>query len=191
MSKSKLKIIVLGLAILLAPIHVSSGQTVDECMETEIHTRTEEEIQFISTIAETTIDMKEEASIAENVEEWIPVNLHISYYTDLQCENTIGKETTDAIGNKLVFGTIAIPRDLPLGTEFKIEGYDSIFYGNDRGSKKYIKWIDENTMKVDMFIPRIKNEDEKVQELINEEGHKEFIKRQQLHYKENSNKHIR
>lgn len=107
--------------------------------------------------------MAERYNIIEDTEEdeWISVNLHISYYTDLIYENS-SHGAVDAKGNKLKFGTIAIPRDLPLGTEFKIEGYDNIFYGTDRGSKKYIKWLDKEktTMKIDMFIPRNKGESE-------------------------------
>lgn len=86
-------------------------------------------------------------------EEWIPIDLHISYYTDLLCENT-SYGSVDAMGKQLKYGTLAIPRELPLGTRFKIDGHDTIFTGTDRGSKKHIRFIDDKTMKIDLFIPR-------------------------------------
>lgn len=170
MSQSKLMVGVVGLAIfILAPIQLSSSQTMRNSMETNIETCTEEvnksvinkiklqeegeEIEFISIQQEDSI---EEVVVVE--EEWINVNLHISFYTDLQAENTLGKETTDAQGNKLVYSTIAIPRDLPLGTTFIIDGFDGEFIGRDRGSKKYIRWIDDKTMKIDMYISKILGE---------------------------------
>lgn len=164
MSQSKLAIGVVGLAIfILAPIQLLPSKISDENMETHIETRTKEvshevlnevksqnEVEFIGIQQEEVVELEEE--------DWIDINLHISFYTDLQSENTVGKETTDAQGNKLVYGTIAIPRDLPLGTTFIIDGFDGEFTGRDRGSKKYIKWLDSNTMKIDMHIPRISGE---------------------------------
>lgn len=163
MSASKLLIGVVGLVTLVSPIQSSSSKIPDEHMEIEIHTRTNEiskevklQQEFVSTHAEFIPEEEYEKEIVE--EEWIEVNIHVSYYTDLQCENTINKETTDALGGKLVRGTIAIPRSMPLGTKFIIEGFDGEYIGKDRGSRKYIKWIDGNTMKIDMYIARIYGE---------------------------------
>ena len=115
-------------------------------------------------ITNTNVQMAKQIIVDEPIEveeEWIEVNLHISYYTTLDCENS-SYGAIDAQGNELKFGTIAIPRDLPLGTQFKIDGYeDMIFTGTDRGSTKYIRWIDTNTMKIDMCIPRNKGEGDK------------------------------
>ena len=164
MSKSKVMMFSLGLAILFAPMEISSTQILDDYMEVEIHNRTKEiieevkleETEFMSTHAEfIQIEVKEEVKVKS---EWINVNLHVSYYTDLPIENTPNKPTTDAQGNKLIKSTIAIPRDLPLGTKFIIDGFDGEYVGRDRGSKKYIKWLSEDTMKIDMHIPRNKGE---------------------------------
>lgn len=144
---------VLGLAILLAPTQLSSSQIVDEFMEADIQTRTNE-VKQIDKVEEVEFVSSHQEEIIEEVEEWIEVNIHVSYYTDLPIENTPNKPTTDAQGNKLTYGTIAIPRDLPLGTTFIIDGFDGEYVGRDRGSRKYIKWIDDNTMKIDMYIPR-------------------------------------
>lgn len=166
-SKSSNLLLLIGLATMItAPINATSISIVDEVMEVKNITHT---IDLKSKGVVETVDtnqiMKERFDIVEDVEEdsWIEVDLHISYYTDLPIENTPNKETTDAQGNSLVFGTLATPRDLALGTKFMIEGYDNEFIGRDRGSKKYIKWLnkEKTLMKVDMFIPRNKGESDK------------------------------
>lgn len=179
MSQSKLMIGVVGLAIFtLAPIQLSSSKILSKPMETSVgvHTAEKEEVdtdtdlkkiksrnieqpvakqvEFISIQQEEVVEVIEPVETPVVTESWIDINLHISFYTDLQSENIVGQETTDAQGNSLVFGTIAIPRDMPLGTRFTIDGFDGEFVGRDRGSKKYIKWVDNNTIKIDMFIPR-------------------------------------
>lgn len=83
----------------------------------------------------------------------IEVSFKVSYYTSLACENT-KYGAVDALGNPLVYGTIAVPKDVPLKSKFVVNGEE--FVARDRGSK--IKWIDSNTMKIDMFIPRNKGE---------------------------------
>lgn len=147
----------IGLAtFMFAPINTTPQTIVDEFMEADIQTRTKEvklideveEVEFVSAHQEEIIEVEEEVS------EWVEVSIHVSYYTDLPIENTPNKPTTDAQGNKLKRGTIAIPRDLPLGTTFIIDGFNGEYVGRDRGSKKYIRWIDNNTMKIDMYIPR-------------------------------------
>lgn len=83
----------------------------------------------------------------------IEVNFKISFYTSLACENT-KYGAVDAMGNSLKYGTIAVPKNIPLKSKFHID--DEEFVARDRGGK--IKWIDENTMKIDIFIPRKKGE---------------------------------
>lgn len=148
MSKVKAMSIALGLAVMLTPVQASSAEILDASMEDEIYTQTKEEVEFVSTIAEMAI---------EEQKKWVEVDIHITYYTGLICENT-HHGSVDAQGGSLKYGTIAIPRNIPLGTIFQIDGFDTEFVGRDRGSKKYIKWIDENTMKIDMYIPPKKNE---------------------------------
>lgn len=164
MSKSKVMMLSLGLVILFTPMKISSAQIVDDYMEVEIHNRTKEIIEEVKLEEEEVISTHAgfiQIEVEEEVEiesEWIDVNIHVSYYTDLPIENTPNKPTTDAIVNKLIHGTIAIPRDLPLHTTFVIDGFDGEYVGRDRGSKKYIKWLSDDTMKIDMYIPRNKGE---------------------------------
>lgn len=148
MSKVKAMSIALGLAIMLMPMQASSAEILDNSMEDEILNTQTKEKEFVSTVAEMAITEQKK---------WVEVNIHITYYTGLICENT-HYGSVDAQGNPLKYGTIAVPRNIPLGTVFQIEGFDTEFVGRDRGSKKYIKWLDENTMKIDMYIPPMKNE---------------------------------
>ena len=113
------------------------------------------------TAHEMNLAMKDRFSIEEdNKEEWIDVKIKISFYTDLKCENS-SLGSVDAQGNKLIYGTLAVPRDMELGTEFTIDGYEGMFIARDRGSSKYIKWLDDTTVKIDMFIPRKNGESNK------------------------------
>ncbi|MGL5690525.1 MAG: hypothetical protein ACRDD8_06845, partial [Bacteroidales bacterium] len=96
-------------------------------------------------------------SIEEEVVEDYPFNVEITFYTSLACENG-PYGAVDAQGSDLKFGTIAVPREYKLGTSFEFEGIDGIFYGTDRGSKKHIRTKEDGTIRVDMFIPRIKSE---------------------------------
>ncbi len=82
-----------------------------------------------------------------------PIDIELTFYTGLVCENTI-HGAVDAIGNDLEYGTIAIPRDFEIGTQFEIDGYDGVFTGTDRGSVHHIKVKDDGTIRLDMFIPR-------------------------------------
>lgn len=154
--RSPKMLLLIGLAtfIMVAPTGNASKIVADYETVNQTPTITNEkidEVEFVSTHQEEIIEVKQE--------KWKEINVHISYYTSLICENT-SYGSVDAQGNQLVYGTIAIPRDLPLGTRFKLDGFDGEFIGRDRGSKKYIKWLDSNTMKVDMFIPRNKGEND-------------------------------
>ncbi len=82
-----------------------------------------------------------------------PINIELTFYTGLVCENTI-HGAVDAIGNDLKYGTVAIPRDFELGTQFEIDGYNGTFNGTDRGSIYHIRVKDDGTIRLDMFIPR-------------------------------------
>lgn len=102
--------------------------------------------------------MSERYSIQENHlltedMDYKEIDVVLSFYTDLNCENGFG--SIDAMGNTLVDGTIAIPREIPLGTQFTFEEYpNKLFIGTDRGSKKHIRITSDNVYRIDMFIPR-------------------------------------
>lgn len=103
--------------------------------------------------------MKDRYEIEEvKHEKWIDIDLEISFYTDLACEN--GQGNVDAMGNELKWGTIAADRDLSKGTKFKIEGYDgTIFTATDVGNPNHIRITNDGVYRIDMFIPRKDGED--------------------------------
>lgn len=94
----------------------------------------------------------------EEQEEYIEIECELSYYTTLNCENGYG--AIDAQGNKLKFTTIAIPREVSLGTEFSFDVFEGVrFTGTDRGSKKHIRIRKEDGVyRIDVCIERIKGE---------------------------------
>lgn len=84
----------------------------------------------------------------------IQVNIVATFYSALGEENG-GYAGINALGGKLKQGSLAVPKDIPLGSKFYIEGYGN-FVADDRGGA--IKRIDSNTIKVDIFVPRISGE---------------------------------
>ena len=99
----------------------------------------------------------------EKEKDYQDVTLTISFYTALESENGKGRANMNAIGGTLTPNqSIAVPRDIPFGSVLEIEGYGKRVC-DDRGSKKYIKWLDnEKThMKVDLYIARNKGENDR------------------------------
>lgn len=93
----------------------------------------------------------------ESEKKYKEINLEISFYTSLIEEN--GTNGLDANGNPLEWGTLAIPRNVPMGTKFEIEGYkDTIFVGRDVGNPNNIRIKEDGTYRVDMFIPKKQGE---------------------------------
>lgn len=81
------------------------------------------------------------------------VNIVATHYTNsvADCGNTKG---ITASGIRASRGTIAVPHSIPFGTEIILEdetGSKQKVVAQDRGGA--IKWIDENTMKIDVFVP--------------------------------------
>ncbi|MEG1597496.1 MAG: hypothetical protein RR359_04405 [Bacilli bacterium] len=96
------------------------------------------------------------------------VNLKLTFYTDLSCENTEEYGGVDAIGNKLTFGTVA-NNYYPIGTEIKIG--DNNFTVSDRGGNGF-----NNYYNLDVFIPREYGEnDDNYYKRINSMGVKEVV----------------
>ena len=88
-----------------------------------------------------------------------PIDIECSFYTNLFEEN--GTHGKDALGNPLIFGCVAIPYELDLGTKLEIDLYpNTTFIGNDRGSKKHIRITEDGTYRIDVFIPRKYGEDD-------------------------------
>lgn len=98
--------------------------------------------------------------VEEEEKNYKEVTVEISFYTDLTEENS-SLGGIDAQGNPLVWGTIAVPREVPLGTKFEIEGYDNIFVARDRGSINHIRIKEDGTYRIDLFVPRKSGENNK------------------------------
>lgn len=98
--------------------------------------------------------------VEEEEKKYIEINVEISFYTSLIEENTpLGG--IDAQGNPLVWGTLAVPRSVKLGTKFEIEGYEgNTFVARDRGSVKHIRIKEDGTYRIDMFVPRKQGEND-------------------------------
>lgn len=111
--------------------------------------RTEEEVNQMC------IDRYDIEEVQE--EEYIEIECELSYYTTLNSENGYG--AIDAQGNSLKFGTIAIPREIDLGTEFSFDVFEGVrFTGTDRGSKKHIRITSDGIYRMDVCIERNKGE---------------------------------
>lgn len=97
----------------------------------------------------------------EKIEEkHIEIDVEISFYTSLVEENTV-LGGIDAQGNPLVWGTLAVPRSVELGTKFEIEGYEgTTFVARDRGSVKHIRIKEDGTYRIDLFVPRKQGEND-------------------------------
>ncbi|MDF2881322.1 MAG: hypothetical protein K0R54_1879 [Clostridiaceae bacterium] len=85
-------------------------------------------------------------------ENWI--NVIVSYYTN----NISDCNKTDGIGAnnlKLSRGNIAMPKEYPFGTKLYLENM-GVFVNQDIGGA--IKRINNNTIKIDMYIPDVSEE---------------------------------
>lgn len=90
------------------------------------------------------------------------VNVVVTFYTSLPSENG-GYTGMNAVDGKLGVGSLAAPKDIPFGTTFVIDGLPAdtqtnTFVVDDRGGA--IKWIDSNTMKLDVYISRKQGEND-------------------------------
>lgn len=84
------------------------------------------------------------------------INVRVSFYTGLACENG-GYTERNAIGGSLKIGSLAAPHDIPFGTSFIIKSLPQdvatdTFIVDDRGNA--IKRINDNTIKVDVYVKR-------------------------------------
>jgi hypothetical protein len=81
------------------------------------------------------------------------VNIVATHYTNSvsDCGNTKG---ITASGVRASRGTIAVPKSISFGTEIILEdeaGNKQKVVAQDRGGA--IKWLNEDTMKIDVFVP--------------------------------------
>lgn len=81
------------------------------------------------------------------------VNIVATHYTSsvADCGNTKG---VTASGVRASRGMVAVPHNIPFGTQIVLEdeqGNKQKVIAQDRGGA--IKWINEDTMKIDVFVP--------------------------------------
>ena len=92
----------------------------------------------------------------KNTANYEMINVRVSFYTGLAIENG-GYTELNALGGPLKVGSLAAPLDVPFGSLFVIKNLPSdvqtdTFIVDDRGSA--IKWINNHTMKVDVYVKR-------------------------------------
>lgn len=57
-----------------------------------------------------------------------------------------------ASGKHLSRGMVASPSNIPFGTKIYIKEFNKIYTVQDRGNSNYIKWIDNNTVRLDIYV---------------------------------------
>lgn len=97
---------------------------------------------------------------SKNTSNYHLINVRVSFYTGLAIENG-GYEELNALGGPLTIGSLAAPIDIPFGTSFIIKNLPpdvqtDTFTVDDRGGA--IKRINHNTIKVDVYVKRKKDE---------------------------------
>jgi 3D (Asp-Asp-Asp) domain-containing protein len=96
--------------------------------------------------------IEEQKQVREDVE-WI--NIVATAYTASadECGNSKG---ITASGSKVSYnrGTIAAPHNVPFNTKIVIPELNKTFVVEDRGNKKHIKWINSNTMRIDVYMEK-------------------------------------
>lgn len=78
-------------------------------------------------------------------------NIILAFYSvDVeQCGNDLG---ITASGKHIQEGMCAAPRDINFGKVISLNNGQS-YVVEDRGSSKYIRWIDNNTFRIDVYVP--------------------------------------
>lgn len=105
------------------------------------------------------IQVEEQATLPQEAEtspQGRKVALTLSHYTDSAEENG-GYAGLDAMGQKLVWGTMA-SNNFDKGTKIYVDEYEHVFTVSDVGSSKYLKVLDDGSIKVDIFVPRLDGE---------------------------------
>ena len=159
---------------------MSTIETTDE-IDVYEEAMKEDEIQFVSIMAESALDEytvvgdeeEEEVPVEENNEEYVEINVVVSYYTGVDDENG-GYEGMNALGGRLTETSIAIPRPrenslVKYGTIIEFddlgESYMNDYNGkhltriaDDCGNVKHIRIREDGVYRMDIYCPRFKNE---------------------------------
>lgn len=145
-----------------------------ELTDTKQSTNTEYN-EFVSTIAEFALEMKEEERQKSNQikkKNYIDIDVEVTYYTGLASENGSKNAGKNAIGGYLSNTSIAIPRKDDLvkyGTKIEFSnlgkkymddynGKHLIRIADDCGRPKHIRVREDGVYRMDVYCPRIGNE---------------------------------
>lgn len=79
-----------------------------------------------------------------------------TFYTSLASENG-GYAGRTANNGYLSSTSIAAPKDIPFGTKIDLGQFGTKIV-DDRGSSAHIRWIDSNTIRLDVYVPQNKGE---------------------------------
>lgn len=79
------------------------------------------------------------------------INIIATHYGVSASENG-GFTALTASGKQLKYGMVATPVNIPFGSLIFIDGLGT-FVAEDRGNPSYINWINENTVRIDIFVP--------------------------------------
>lgn len=119
-------------------------------------------------------DSKPETTTTPSSTGWVEVKIEATFYTSLPEENGGAKYAgMNALGGKLHTGSLAVPKEIPLGTEFIIDGLPSAvgtntFVADDRGGAIKMKG---DTVRVDVFVARLSGEsDSQYNKRVNDLG---------------------
>ena len=121
-----------------------------EYMSKRIKLYTEEEKKQRDEYYKTLNDLRCKTGL--NISKYEEITFELSFYTDLDIENTLGKPSICANGEPLTSETIA-NNVLPFDTNVYMEGF-GLKVVQDRGSEEYF----ENVRKCDVFVPRMNGE---------------------------------
>jgi 3D (Asp-Asp-Asp) domain-containing protein len=79
------------------------------------------------------------------------INIVATFYTGSIKENG-GYANITSSGKRLSRGMCASPSNLKFGTKIKTENL-GLLTVEDRGNVNYIHWINENTIRLDIYVP--------------------------------------
>lgn len=134
--------------------------------------RSEEDIVLMSKDRFSILSLEEEQELLREQEKnsrCREITIICSFYTSLAGENG-GYAGRTADNGYLKATSIAAPKDVPFGTIIEIDGYGEKIV-DDRGSSKHIRWVDTDTLRADVYVPREDGEgDDAYYERVNDMG---------------------
>lgn len=134
---------VIGLLFFIFGLSPADGSTIDDSVIEKATT----------VISENPIQSQETLSKEKVGKRFEDIIIHVTYYTNI--DNTLQGGKNDRRGKPLTshsMPVVAMPSDVPYGSYLDIKDHGTFKVVDTGGA---IKWIDENTCKVDVFIPNV------------------------------------